>query len=73
MLELSTEFAAIARRNIDSAGVGDRAEIRSGRPKQSLKAIPAEPAFDFAFVNADRGDDPEYYELVLARLRAHPA
>jgi caffeoyl-CoA O-methyltransferase len=68
-LEVSEEFAAIARRNIDTAGVGDRVEIRVGPAKKSLGAIPAEPAFDFAFIDADKTGYPEYYELVLARMR----
>jgi caffeoyl-CoA O-methyltransferase len=68
-LELSPEFAAMAQRNIDDAGVGDRVEIRVGPAKQSLEAIPGEPAFDFAFIDADKPGYPEYYELVLARMR----
>ena len=68
-LELSEEFAAIARRNIDDAGVGDRVEIRVGPAKESLEAIPAEPSFDFAFIDADKPGYPDYYELVLARMR----
>ena len=68
-LELSEEFAAIARRNLDDAGVGDRVEIRVGPAKQSLEAIPAEPSFDFAFIDADKPGYPDYYELVLARMR----
>jgi caffeoyl-CoA O-methyltransferase len=68
-LELSEEFAGIARRNVDAAGVGDRVEIRLGPAKESLAAIPAEPAFDFAFIDADKPGYPDYYELVLARMR----
>jgi caffeoyl-CoA O-methyltransferase len=68
-LELSEEFAAIAQRNLEAAGVADRVEIRVGPAKQSLEAIPAEPAFDFAFIDADKPGYPEYYELVLARMR----
>jgi caffeoyl-CoA O-methyltransferase len=68
-LELSEEFAATARRNIDAAGVGDRVEIRLGPAKESLAAIPAEPAFDFAFIDADKPGYPDYYELVLERMR----
>jgi caffeoyl-CoA O-methyltransferase len=68
-LELSREFAAIAQRNIDAAGVGDRVEIRIGPAKESLGAIPAEPGFDFAFIDADKSRYPEYYELVLERMR----
>jgi caffeoyl-CoA O-methyltransferase len=68
-LELSREFAAMAQRNIDDAGVADRIEIRIGPAKESLEAIPAEPAFDFAFIDADKPGYPEYYELVMARMR----
>jgi caffeoyl-CoA O-methyltransferase len=68
-LELSEEFAAIAQRNLEAAGVADRVEIRVGPARESLEAIPAEPAFDFAFIDADKPDYPDYYELVLARMR----
>jgi caffeoyl-CoA O-methyltransferase len=68
-LELSEEFAAIAQHNIEAAGVADRVEIRVGPAKQALEAIPAEPSFDFAFIDADKPGYPEYYELVLARMR----
>jgi caffeoyl-CoA O-methyltransferase len=68
-LELSEEFVAIAQRNLEAAGVADRVEIRVGRARESLEAIPAEPAFDFAFIDADKPGYPDYYELVLARMR----
>jgi caffeoyl-CoA O-methyltransferase len=68
-LEISEEFAAMARRNIDDAGVGDRVEIRVGPAKQALEAISAEPAYDFAFIDADKPGYPDYYELVLPRMR----
>jgi caffeoyl-CoA O-methyltransferase len=29
----------------------------------------ATPTFDFAFIDADKAGYPEYYELVLARMR----
>ncbi len=68
-LELSEEFAAIAQRNVEDAGVADRVEIRVGPAKESLEAIPAGPAFDVAFIDADKPGYPEYYELVLERMR----
>jgi caffeoyl-CoA O-methyltransferase len=68
-LEISEEFAAMARRNIDDAGVGDRVEIRVGPAKDALEAIPAEPAYDLAFIDADKPGYPDYYELVLPRMR----
>jgi caffeoyl-CoA O-methyltransferase len=68
-LELNVEFAAIAQRNIEAAAVADRVEIRIGPARESLEAIPAEPAFDFAFIDADKTGYPAYYELVLERMR----
>jgi caffeoyl-CoA O-methyltransferase len=68
-LELSDEFGAIAQRNIEAAGVADRVEIRIGPARESLEAIPPEPAFDLAFIDADKSGYPEYYELVLERMR----
>jgi caffeoyl-CoA O-methyltransferase len=68
-LELDEEFAAIAHRNLEAAGVADRVEIRVGPAKPSLEAIAPEPAFDFAFIDADKPGYPDYYELVLERMR----
>ena len=68
-LELEEERAAIARGNLDDAGVGDKVEIRIGPAGESLEAMAATPSFDFAFIDADKAGYPEYYELVLARTR----
>jgi caffeoyl-CoA O-methyltransferase len=68
-LELDAERAAIARRNLEAAGVADRVEILVGPAGESLEAMAATPSFDFAFIDADKAGYPEYYELVLARMR----
>ena len=68
-LELDAERAAIAQRNLEAAGVADRVEILVGPAGESLEAMAAAPAFDFAFIDADKAGYPEYYELVLARMR----
>jgi caffeoyl-CoA O-methyltransferase len=68
-LELSEEFAAIAQRNLEAAGVAQRVEIRLGPAGESLEAMPATPSFDFAFIDADKTGYPIYYELVLERMR----
>jgi len=67
-LEISAELAAIARANLDAAGVGDSVDIRVGPALDALAALPPEPAFDFAFIDANKADNPEYYERVLERL-----
>ena len=68
-LELDPERAAIAQRNLEAAGVADRVEVRVGPAAESLEAMPAVASFDFAFIDADKAGYPEYYELVLARMR----
>jgi DDE superfamily endonuclease len=56
------EYAAIARRNLEEAGVADRVDIIVGPALRSLRAIPAEPTFDYAsaprvFWIVDNGSD----------------
>ena len=67
--ELSEDYAATAAANLEAAGVADRVEIRIGPAAQTLRDLPERESFDFAFVDADKPGYPEYYELVLARLR----
>ena len=68
-LELSDEYADVASANLDAAGVRERVEIRRGPAAESLRELPEEPVYDFAFVDADKPGYPAYYELVLARQR----
>ncbi len=68
-LELDPERAAIARANLDAADVGERVEILVGPAGESLEAMAAVASFDFAFIDADKTGYPEYYELVLQRMR----
>jgi caffeoyl-CoA O-methyltransferase len=67
-LELDEEYAAVARRNLEAAGVADRAEIRVGPAADSLRELPEEPTFDLVYLDADKIGYPEYYELIVPRL-----
>lgn len=67
-LELDEEYAAIARRNLEDAGVADRVEVVVGPALESLRALPAEPAFDYVFLDADKPGYPDYYEELVPRL-----
>ena len=67
-LELDEEYAAIARRHLEDAGLTDRVEIVVGPALESLRAMPAEPQFDFAFLDADKTGYPDYYEDIVPRL-----
>ena len=67
--ELDPDYAATAREHLEAAGLADRVEIRIGPALETLRAMPAEEAFDFAFIDADKESYPEYFEQTLARLR----
>jgi caffeoyl-CoA O-methyltransferase len=67
--ELSEEWAEIARRYFAEAGVADRIELRLGPALDTLRALPPDEEFDFAFIDADKQGYLDYYEAVLARLR----
>jgi caffeoyl-CoA O-methyltransferase len=67
-LELSEEFAAIAQRNIKVAGLSDVVDFVMGPADESLRAMPEEPTFDYAYLDADKSAYPTYYDLLLPRL-----
>ena len=67
-LDRSEEWTAIARRYWARAGVGDRIELRLGPALDSLRALPAEPAFDLAFVDADKSGYAGYVEELHPRM-----
>jgi len=69
-LELDEKYAAIARRNLADAGVAERVEIIVGPALESLRAMPAEPSYDYVFLDADKIGYPDYYEELVPRLLA---
>lgn len=66
--DLSDEWTSVARRYWDKAGVTDKIELRLGPAAETLRALPAEPQVDFAFIDADKAGYPVYYEEILKRL-----
>jgi caffeoyl-CoA O-methyltransferase len=70
-IDLSADWTAIAQRHWRRAGVEGKIELRLGGGRAELEALPAKPAFDFAFIDADKPSYDLYYELVLPRLRAN--
>lgn len=67
--ELEPRFADIARRYLVRAGLADRATVRVGPALDTLRALPRDPGFDFAFIDADKSAYADYYEELLPRLR----
>ena len=67
--ELNEDWAARAARNFEHAGVAGRIRLEVGAALETLRALPREPAYDFAFVDADKPGYRDYYEELLPRLR----
>jgi len=68
--DLNEQWTEIARRYFRDAGVANRIELRLGSALETLRALPADESFDLAFIDADKEEYLDYYEEVLARLRA---
>ncbi|MCZ8518072.1 MULTISPECIES: O-methyltransferase [Paenibacillus] len=65
-LELSPEYAAVARRHLEEAGYGDQVEYRIGEALDSLKTLEEEGRkFDLFFIDADKGNYPNYLEWAI--------
>ena len=67
--ELDPERAAIAARNIEAAGLGDRVDLRVGPAAETLVELAGSEPFDLAFIDADKTSYPAYYEAALELLR----
>jgi caffeoyl-CoA O-methyltransferase len=67
--DIDERYAATAREHWRRAGVEDRIELRIAPAAETLAALPPEPPVDFAFIDADKGGYPRYYELLVPRLR----
>lgn len=67
--DVSEEWTAVAREHWAKAGVEDRVELRIGPAADTLRALPADPPIDLAFIDADKTSYRTYYEEIVARLR----
>jgi caffeoyl-CoA O-methyltransferase len=68
--DLNEEWTALARRAWDRAGLADRIELRLGPALDTLRALPAEPHVDLAFIDADKGGYIDYWNELVPRVRA---
>jgi caffeoyl-CoA O-methyltransferase len=67
-LDRNGEWTAVARRYWERAGVADRIELRLGDAHETLRAVPAEPSFGLAFVDADKAGYADYVEQLHPRM-----
>ncbi|MFI7127915.1 DUF2218 domain-containing protein [Nonomuraea sp. NPDC050153] len=66
--DVSSQWTDMARPFWECAGVDDRIDLRIGPALRTLRALPEGPAFDFAFIDADKANYPAYYEEIVPRL-----
>jgi predicted O-methyltransferase YrrM len=59
-LELEPHHAAVARVNLERAGVSAKVDIRVGPAVDSLSAMTDEAPFDFVFIDADKQSNSLY-------------
>jgi caffeoyl-CoA O-methyltransferase len=67
--DLNGDWTQVAQRYFDEAGVADRVDLRLGPALDTIRELPADEPFDFAFVDADKTEYPDYYEECLRLLR----
>jgi caffeoyl-CoA O-methyltransferase len=67
--DVSEEWTSLARAYWDRAGVADRVELRLGPALDTLRALPAEAAFDLAFIDADKAGYIGYWDEVVPRIK----
>jgi predicted O-methyltransferase YrrM len=70
-LEFDRKHADVARKNIERAGFADKAEVRVGKALDSLPKIEAagDGPFDLFFLDADKPNNPAYFEWALKLSR----
>src|SRR3546814_15023545 len=70
--ELDPRHAAVARQNLERAGVSDRVDIRIGAAADSLAAMTGETPFAFIFLDADKEGNAHYVARAVRTGRSGP-
>ncbi len=68
-LEADPHHAAVARANIERAGLTDRVKLIEGPALETLPELTAEGPFDFIFIDADKPANPDYLDWSLKLSR----
>ena len=70
-LESDPAHAAVARSNLERAGVAGSVELRVGRAIETMPQLAADGRgpFDLIFIDADKPSNPEYFQWALKLSR----
>lgn len=68
--DISEEWTAYAREAWAKAGVDELVDLRIGPALETLRAMPADPVIDFAYLDADKENYVNYWEELVPRMRA---
>jgi caffeoyl-CoA O-methyltransferase len=68
-LDVSEEWTQVARAAWKKAGVDGKIELRIAPAAETLRGLPLEPQFDFAFIDADKKGYVTYWDEIVKRLR----
>lgn len=70
-LEVNPEYARLASKNIERAGLAKMVSVRIGDAGQTLRALAAEDVapFDFVFIDANKESNPGYLKGALKLSR----
>jgi caffeoyl-CoA O-methyltransferase len=68
-LDINPEATRIAQSFFDRVSYGKKIRIVLGDALTTLQGLPTTEPFDLVFMDADKERYPDYYELVLPRLR----
>jgi predicted O-methyltransferase YrrM len=70
-LEADPEYAEVAGRNIERAGLGELVEIRVGPALESVPRLASEGTgpFDLVFIDADKIHTPDYFSWSVEHVR----
>jgi caffeoyl-CoA O-methyltransferase len=66
--DVNVEWTAIGRRYWERAGVAHKIELVIAPALDTLRSLPADARFDFAFIDADKTNYLAYYEEILYRM-----
>jgi predicted O-methyltransferase YrrM len=68
-LDVSEEWTKVARAAWKKAGVDGKIDLRIAPAADTLRGLPLEPQFDFAFIDADKRSYEVYWDEIVKRLR----